>query len=353
MPNTIPQLETVSAKDLLTRPIEPLGFTIDAILPHGLFILAGSSKIGKSWLALDIACAVANGGTLWQYPAAQGEVLYLALEDNHKRLQARLNKVSPICDIDATTDIHFVTKTKKLGDGLTEQLAEFLGAHPQTKLIVIDTLQYVRNNGKFTGSYSGDYHDMDMLREIISGRELTMLLITHNHKSDDADPLNRVVGSTGLTGAVDGIFVLEKNKRNGNAARLTIANRDTESHQFNIRFDRQDCRWYYVSETYADGDCGEDDTLYLLLECLLDEAPTWRGTATQLCATLAALDREFFISPIGLSKTLKNNQSFLKSKYGIECSFTRNKTTRLIELSRDVIVVDYETVEQEPLRLVG
>ena len=353
MPNPIPQLETISAKDLLTHPTESLGFTIDSILPHGLFILAGSSKIGKSWLALDIACAVANGGALWQYSATQGEVLYLALEDNHKRLQERLNKVSPICDIDATTDIHFVTKTKKLGDGLVEQLTEFLDTHPQTKLIIIDTLQYVRNNGKFTGTYSGDYHDMDMMRENISGREITMLLITHNHKSDDADPLNRVIGSTGLTGAVDGIFVLEKNKRNGNAAQLTIANRDTESHQFNLRFDRQDCRWYFISETYADDDCGEDDTLYLMLECLLDESPTWRGTATQLCAALTALDREFFVSPIGLAKTLKNNQVLLKSKYGIDCYFTRNKTARLIELSRDIIIVDYETTEQELFRLVG
>jgi len=353
MPNTITQLETISAKDLLTQPIAPLEFTIDTILPQGLFILAGSSKIGKSWLALDIACAVANGGALWQYPATQGEVLYLALEDNHKRLQERLNKVSPVCDIDTPTDIHFVYKVQKLGDGLAEQINSFLDEHPQTKLIVIDTLQYIRNNGKFTGTYSGDYHDMDALREIISGRELTMLLITHNHKSDDTDPLNRVIGSTGLTGAVDGIFVLEKNKRNGNAARLTIANRDTESHQFNLRFDRQDCRWYFVSETYADDDCGEDDTLYLLLECLLDESPTWRGTATQLCAALAALDREYFILPIGLAKTLKNNQAFLKSKFGIDCSFTRNKSTRLIELSRDVIVVDCETVEQVPLRLVG
>jgi len=180
-----------------------------------------------------------------------------------------------------------------------------------------------------------------------------MLLITHNHKSDDADPVNRVIGSAGLTGAVDGIFVLEKNKRIGCMARLTIANRDTESHQFNLRFDRQDCRWYFVLETYVDDDCGENNTLYILMECLLDEAPTWRGTATQLCAALTALDREFFISPIGLAKTLKNNQVLLKSKYRIDCNFTRNKTTRLIELSRDTIVADYETVEREPLRLVG
>jgi hypothetical protein len=87
MTTTTPQLETIPGKDLLTRPIEPLGFTITGILPHGLFILAGSPKVGKSWLALDVCHAVATGGDLWQYPAAQGDVLYLALEDNPARLQ--------------------------------------------------------------------------------------------------------------------------------------------------------------------------------------------------------------------------------------------------------------------------
>ncbi|MCL2344017.1 MAG: AAA family ATPase [Firmicutes bacterium] len=59
-----PQLEIITGKDLLTSPIEPLDFTIDAILPYGLFILAGSPKVGKSWLALDMSCAVANGNHL-------------------------------------------------------------------------------------------------------------------------------------------------------------------------------------------------------------------------------------------------------------------------------------------------
>ena len=126
MQNPIPQLETVSAKDLLTQPIEPICFTIDSILPHGLLILAGSSKIGKSWLALDMSNCVAAGDTFWKYPTTQGDVFYFALEDNNKRLQERLSKVSPMCDIDAATDIHFVTKAQKLGCGLAEQTVSFL-----------------------------------------------------------------------------------------------------------------------------------------------------------------------------------------------------------------------------------
>ena len=349
MYNTIRQLETVSAKDLLTQPIEPLGFTIDAILPQGLFILAGSSKIGKSWLALDISNCVASGDTFWNRQTTRGDVLYLALEDNNKRLQERLTKVSSACDLETPTDIHFVTKAAKLGYGLNEQITAFLDEHQYTKLIVVDTLTYIRNNGTYTGSYTGDYHDMDALREIIAGRMLSMLLITHNHKSDESDPVNRVHGSAGLTGAVDGIFILEKKKRSGDKAKLTIANRDTEGYQFELRFDRSSCRWKLVGEIVDDVD--EEDQLYDLLELLVDEVSIWNGTATQLRAALILLDPTFSITPIGLSKTLKNRQDFLRTQYRIECRFTRNKSARLIELSRDFIVVDSDDIDREPLRL--
>ena len=301
MQNTFPQFDTVSAKDLLTQSVEPLGFTIDSILPHGLFILAGSSKIGKSWLALDMSICVISGDTFWNYHTSQGDVLYLALEDTNKRLQERLNRITTVCDVDAQADIHFVTKAQKLGNGLAEQIAAFLDSHPQTKLIVIDTLQYIRNTGKYIGTYSGDYHDMDALREIIAGHDLTMLLITHNHKSKDADPVNRVYGSAGLTGAVDGIFVLEKKKRVGNKARLTIANRDTESFQFDLRFDIQSCRWLLIGETGADDD-DEEEQLYELFNLLMDSAPVWKGTATQLCSALIILDRVILGIPDSLVK---------------------------------------------------
>jgi len=250
MHNPIPQLETVSAKDLLARPVEPLGYTIESVLPHGLFILAGSAKVGKSWLALVMSRCVASGDIFLNYPASQGDVLYLALEDSDKRLQRRLNKVSSMRDFDSPTDMHFVAEANRLGRGLSEQISEFLDAHPHTRLIVIDTLQYIRNNGSYAGTYSGDYHDMDEL-----------------------------------------------------------------------------------------------------LDLLLDEAPVWKGTATQLRTALALLDPIFSISPIGLAKMLKARQEFMRVQHGIDCRFTRNKSARLIELSSDIIIVDCETINNDSLRL--
>jgi len=87
------RIQTIDSNTLMAMEFEALQFTADKILPHGLFILAGSPKIGKSWLALDLCRAVATGGKLWDYAATAGDVLYFALEDRHRRIQDRLKKI--------------------------------------------------------------------------------------------------------------------------------------------------------------------------------------------------------------------------------------------------------------------
>jgi RecA-family ATPase len=101
--NQTQQFTTITGKTLMSQPIEPLGFTIADILPHGLFILSGSAKVGKSWLALDLCNCVAGGDTIWDYPTTQGEALYLALEDTPKRMRERLAKIAPDYNPDTPT----------------------------------------------------------------------------------------------------------------------------------------------------------------------------------------------------------------------------------------------------------
>lgn len=89
----VPSLEIVSATKLLKMEIPPPSYAVDKLLPQGIFTLAGSGKIGKSWLALDICLGVATGDKLWEYSTSAGETLYLALEDNYRRLQTRLEEI--------------------------------------------------------------------------------------------------------------------------------------------------------------------------------------------------------------------------------------------------------------------
>src|SRR5579859_4795286 len=57
----VPTESIISGAELDTHKFAPVEWIIDDVLPTGLAILAGKSKIGKSWLAMDISVAVARG----------------------------------------------------------------------------------------------------------------------------------------------------------------------------------------------------------------------------------------------------------------------------------------------------
>ncbi len=133
-------LSTLDGNTLMAQEFEPLRFSVEKILPHGLFILAGSPKIGKSWLSLDLCRAVATGGKLWEYETRRGDVLYLALEDTLHRLQNRLRQMdAEKLDI---SRLHMATASFGLQDGLLEQIHNFVAANPDTNLIVIVHLDH-------------------------------------------------------------------------------------------------------------------------------------------------------------------------------------------------------------------
>ncbi len=322
-------LSTLDGNALMAREFAPLRFTVDKILPHGLFILAGSPKIGKSWLSLDLCRAVATGGKLWEYETRRGDVLYLALEDTYHRLQNRLRQMMEAEKLDISR-LHMATASFGLQDGLLEQIHNFIATNPGTNLIAIDTLEHIRNGEQTSNLYACDYRDMNRLREITNQHPLTLMLIHHTRKMYDPDPLNTISGSTGLVGAVDGVFVLEKARRTGDGAKLTIANRDTEGFCFNLRFDRDTCRWEFVGNNTG-GDEDEDALLCLLDDFLQDE---WSGTATELCGELSKAVSGFELTPPILTKKLKALSGLFRKDYHIAIDFERTRNSRRIFLRR-------------------
>jgi len=327
--NVLPrELFTVDGNTLMAQEFEPLQFSVDKILPHGLFILAGSPKVGKSWLALDLCRAAATGSELWNYSAEQGDVLYLALEDTFNRLQNRLKKVG--VDNDGISKLHLATTSHGIHDGLLAQINHFVAKHPETNLVVIDTLEHIRNGAADKSMYSYDYNDMCRLREITDKHKLTLLLVHHTRKASDPDPLNTISGSTGLVGAVDGVFVLDKIKRIDNAATLTIANRDTKNFCFNLKFDTETCRWLFMGN-YSDDESDEEFLTNLVDDFLTDN---WSGTATELSLGLKNLDNSFDLNPATLTKQLKSQIDVFRQDCEIEITFERKRDSRQIILQR-------------------
>lgn len=180
-------------------------FCIRDFLPQGLCILGGAPKIGKSWLVLDWCIRVAKGEPVWGMETAGGRTLYLCLEDTLQRVQHRLYCMSE----EATPNAYFATAVGTLSDNLEEQIDSFLLSHPNTTLVVIDTFQMVRGNTN-EPSYGGDYQDMQRLKRMADKYGITILLVHHLRKQGDRDPVNRLSGTTGISGAVDAVFVLDK-----------------------------------------------------------------------------------------------------------------------------------------------
>ena len=52
-------LRTIDGATLMSQPLKPLNFVVDSLLSQGLHVLAGSPKVGKSWLALWLSVTVA------------------------------------------------------------------------------------------------------------------------------------------------------------------------------------------------------------------------------------------------------------------------------------------------------
>jgi len=320
---------TIDGNTLMSQHYEPLQFAIDKILPHGIFVFAGSPKVGKSWLTLDMCQAISTGGKLWDFSAPQGEALYLALEDKYSRLQGRLKQME--ADKLNISRLHLTTTSWGMQSGLFEAVYNFLAKYPNTNFIAIDTLEKIRDGGKTQDVYSCDYSDMSKLREITDKHKITLLLVHHTRKMYDPDPLNTVSGSTGLIGAVDGAFVLVKDKRKSNKAKLIISSRDTESFYFDLRFDPDICRWDFMGNSTEGGTDDEDTFCFMLNDFLLDE---WSGTATELCNELKSLDGNISLTASTISRQLNASEGLLKKDYGITFERDRSNKAKRIFLRR-------------------
>ena len=236
-------LEYMSAKDLQDKDIPAPNIIVQNMLYQGLSVIASQPKIGKSWLSLDLAICVATGQDFLGNKTEQGDCLYLALEDSYHRLKSRLNLI--LGDKKAPDNLFVATLSNSLENGLLEQLNEFIISYPNTKLIIIDTLQKVRGNMKFNESaYSNDYKEVGKLKAFADQHNISILLVHHLRKAKDKDDVfNQISGTNGIAGAADTMIVLSKVNRSTEETMISITGRDVEYSEKLMIFDKEAYRW--------------------------------------------------------------------------------------------------------------
>jgi len=236
------------ADELQAMTFPPQRFAVPELVPEGLSILAGAPKLGKSWMALEMALAVASGGRfLGALPVEQGPALVLALEDGQRRLRDRMEMLlgpgEPF-----PRDLHvWLDKPSRLLDELDEHLAD----EPETRLVIIDTLGKVRPPSPAGGpTYADDYRVAGSLQRFAIERGLAVLVVHHTRKGRGDDFVEGVSGTYGITGAADAVILLDRD-RGADGALLHVTGRDLRD-DLAWRLDRVGPAWHLVEKVRAD-----------------------------------------------------------------------------------------------------
>ncbi|OQY01367.1 MAG: hypothetical protein B6I22_14655 [Desulfobacteraceae bacterium 4572_123] len=243
-----PLSEGYSAWEVIDMQFEDPKWAIPNILPEGLNILAGKPKSGKSFFALNIALAIANGGmALGNIKVEKGTVIYLALEDTLRRLQGRILTMIKH-EGSAPKNLYLYTHFPRMDQGGLEYLKERVELYPDTRLLIIDTLAKIRPPVKGKNPYDEDYQTISELKRLSDACGISLLMIHHLRKTESENRFDDISGTFGITGAADGLLLLIRNMGEA-TAELHVTGRDVESTSYALKFHNDLLSWNLLGNT--------------------------------------------------------------------------------------------------------
>ena len=317
----------ITAGKLMDQQFLPRTEVVDGFLPVGTYILAGAPKCGKSFWVTQLCWCVSEGVPFLGFNTQQAEALYLALEDTAERLQDRLNRMFGVEW--RGEQFHLKFQTELRGQLLADLLDDFVFEHPNTRLIVIDTLQRVRAGDGGTYSYSNDYGSILPFKNFADVHDLALILVHHTRKNtEDDNPFNQISGTNGLLGAADGAFVLHT--KNGETI-LDFTGRDLPAQQYSLNFNGEICQWQLLRVgklTHPD----PPEPLLDLIDHIVQKE--WCGTATELLMLLSEINPDISYTANTLSRKLNHLTSRLVQEKGILYLKSRRAEVRSITLFR-------------------
>lgn len=269
-----------TAAELMKTKFPEPRWAVPGLVAEGLNLLVGSPKLGKSWLCLGLGVAVASGGVaLGKIPVQQGHVLYAALEDPPRRLKSRLYKV--LGEDAAMPDRLAIVTALPRGEDMIGLVSEWLDAHPDARLVIVDVLRKVTPRSDGRNLYEADYDSMGSLKALADRHKVAVVAVHHTRKSiDEGDVFNEVSGSTGLTGAADAILIA-KRARNTAEAVLHVTGRDVTEQEYGLSFNAETCTWSLTDEPAIVATMGSTRRKILFhLAAHEGDTPTQIATAT-------------------------------------------------------------------------
>ena len=242
----------VSAQSILATTYQDITWIVPGMLSVGMSFLGGRPKSGKSWLALQLACAVATGGIfLGKHIIVPGRVLYLSLEDYPRRLQSRMQKQNwpSNAPVDFITMDNFGNQIGNLAAGGSERLA-YMIEDRKYRQIIIDT--FGRAIGQFfnqgdANDYSVTVKALSPIQEMSVNLGCNTMLIDHHNKAAgnalEPDAISDLMGSVAKGATVDTMIGLYR-ERGKAGAKLHVVGRDLDDEiMMAMDFDREHGLW--------------------------------------------------------------------------------------------------------------
>lgn len=223
---------SIAGSDLDSTVYPPLTYLVERVITEGsLTLLAGPPKAGKSYAAFSFACAVAAGGMALGGLASTGPfgVLMVSLDDQSRaRAQRRLREVMEGAPIPENITLHTEANLGQ-GKAAAASIIEYLDGHPDTRLVVVDTLEHLRGiTTAGESSYTADVRFLGYLRAVLTNHpKVTLLVLVHTRKGENDDPISAVSGTHGVSGGADAVLVIT-GKRGAPRRILDVVGRDAE-----------------------------------------------------------------------------------------------------------------------------
>ena len=319
------KIQLIDAETLYYKPLEHPKMLIDGVLSDGLAIMAGDSKIGKSWMVLWMCLQISKGEPVWGLPTRKTDVVYLALEDREWRVQQRMQDLTDT----PPENLHFGFSCGQLGAELESQIEDVLKDYPSTGLLFIDTIQMVRDNvSAKVNAYAQDYKDLSSLKKIADNHGICIFVVHHTRKERDGGNIfNDMTGSTGIMGVADTGMILRKEDRFGDNATLCITGRDVEEKK--LKMQMCGVKWEITEELSADDLRKEriPDFVFKVVDFLFEHRK-FDGTVTELLAAVGNTE----LKPNVASKYLTRFYSEVFAPMGITYEYRKTAAARTISL---------------------
>ena len=335
-------LHTLTMTELFQTSYKSRPPIIENLLHSGAYLLAGAPKIGKSFLVAQIAYHVSTGQDLWGCKVHHGTVLYLALEDDFQRIQNRMFMMYGVND---TPNLHFATAAGKIGNGLDEQLENFMREHSDTKLIIIDTMQKIREVGGEVYSYASDYEIVGKLKQFADKHCICVLTVHHTRKQPAGDAFEMISGTTGLLGCADGSLLMQKKKRTALEATIDVVGRDQQDQILYLKKDPETQIWNLERmETETDKE-PPDPVLEAVARMVNASQPEWTGSPSELAAAVQ-VSMQVSMAANALTKYLNVKSGRLLEEYCVGYENRARHAGRQVKLTYMLVEApSFEVVE--------